>query len=905
MRINQRSFLALLTLALAGRANSQDSTAVGSRPVLQAGTRKTPVTIDGRLDEEVWRGVTPATAFINREPTEGESPSERTEVRVLFDDVSVYVGARMYDREPGTIARQVVRRDQESQADHFEVGFDSNNDRRTGFLFRVSAANIQRDEYIFDDNERDRAWDAVWFSAVTHDSLGWTAELRIPLSQLRFRASDTEQEWGVNFIRRRVRSNEESHYALVSRLQRGIVSQYGTLQGVRAQSARRLELRPYASGSLFRGTAEAGNPFKTGRDHASRGGMDVRLGVGGTFTLDATINPDFGQVEADPAIINLTAFEQFFEERRPFFVEDAKIFDFTLSGGRNRLYYSRRLGRAPRGGPPSGTQFTDVPLATNIIGAAKFTGRTRRGMSIGALTAVTEDTDGRAFLADSLPTRRFRAEPRAEYGVLRLRQDFNRGASTIGWIGTALRRELPADRAFHYLPSTAFNSGVDWEHQWKNREWAFVGYVAGSHVRGDSVAMIRIQRASNHFFQRPDARGLSVDSSQRSMSGVDWRMTLDKRRGTHWTGSVWAAQVSPGFEVNDVGFSTRQEVLDGGMRVSYREIVPGRLFRTYNVSLSTFHNWSHDAIAGRFSSEAWGRAHVAGSVNLNGNLEFNNFWRIESNITVRPELSDRVGTRGGPLMLNPRGGEGRISLQTDRRKALSLRPSVNYETGAQRVGHEFQLGMGVAWRPSARLELDIEPRWQASRIGAQYVGSSSAIAYAPTFGRRYLFGEVDRRELTFPTRINAAFSPTLSFQLFAQPLLSSGDFSRYKQLDAPLSFSFSEFGEGQHRAVASGDSCADGRTCVDASGKRHFDFDRDGIADYSVTEQDFNLRSLIGNAVVRWEYRPGSALFVVWQRRQRSEVILGDFAARRDLRELWRAPTDNTFLVKVSYWFPL
>ncbi len=886
-------------------AAAQDSTAVGTRPLLRAGTRSTPILIDGRLDDAAWRDAEVANRFINREPTEGDSPSERTEVRVLFDDVSVWIGARMYDRDPSSIARQVVRRDQDAQADHFEVGFDSNNDRRTGFLFRVSAANIQRDEYVFDDNERDRAWDAVWYSAVSIDSLGWVAELRIPLSQLRFRASDQEQRWGVNFIRRRVRTNEESHFSLVSRLQRGIVSQFAALEGVRAQSARRVELRPYALGSVFRGTAQPGNPFKTGRDHGSRGGLDVRLGIGGTFTLDATINPDFGQVEADPAIINLTAFEQFFEERRPFFVEDAKIFDFSLSGGRNRLYYSRRLGRAPRGGPPSGTLFSDVPLATNILGAAKFTGRSQRGMSIGALAAVTEETDGRAFLADSLPTQRFRAEPRAGYGVFRLRQDFNRGASTIGAIGTALRRELPGDRSFHYLPSTAFNAGVDWEHQWKNREWAFFGYVAGSHVRGDSVAMIRIQRASNHFFQRPDARGLSVDSAQREMSGVDWRMTLDKRRGTHWTGSVWAAQVSPGFEVNDVGFSTRQEVLDGGVRVSYREIVPGRIFRTYNVSMSTFHNWSHDAIAGRFSPEAWGRAHVSGSVSANANLEFNNFWRIETNLTYRPELSDRVGTRGGPLMLNPRSGEARISLQTDRRRTLSLRPSVSYENGMLGVGHETQLGMGIAWRPSARLELDVEPRWQTSTIGAQYVGTSSTTDFAPTFGRRYLFGEVDRRELTFPTRLNAAFSPTLSFQLFAQPLLSSGDFSRYKQLDAPLSFRFTEFGEGLARSTTAGTSCANGRTCVDAAQRRHFDFNGDGTSDYSVGEQDFNLRSLIGNAVVRWEYRPGSAVFVVWQRRQRSEVILGDFAARRDLLELWRAPTDNTFLVKFSYWIPL
>ncbi len=486
-----RLLIALILLVGAATARAQDSTAAGERRTIRAGTAS-GIVLDGRIDEAAWASAEVATDFTNREPVEGVKPGDRTEVRVLFDETAVWVAARMYDREPGSIARQVVRRDQDSQADYFEVGFDSNNDRRTGFLFRISAANVQRDEYVFDDNERDRAWDAVWSSAVAVDSLGWMAEVRIPLSQLRFRASEEAQRWGVNFTRRRVRTNEESHFQLVSRLQRGIVSQFATLQAVRAQSARRVEFRPYALGSLFRGTAEAGNPFKTGRDNGSRGGLDVRLGLGGQFTLDATINPDFGQVEADPAIINLTAFEQFFEERRPFFVEDAKIFDFTLSGGRNRLYYSRRLGRAPRGSAPSGTLFSDVPTATNIIGAAKLTGRTQGGMSIGALAAITENADARAFLGDSVPTRAYLVEPRSEYGVLRIRQDFNAGASTIGMIGTGLRRELPGDDSFRFLPGSAFNGGIDWEHQWKNREWAFFGYVSGSHVRGDSVAMIRI-----------------------------------------------------------------------------------------------------------------------------------------------------------------------------------------------------------------------------------------------------------------------------------------------------------------------------------------------------------------------------------------------------------------------------
>ena len=867
--------------------------------------RTSDIQLDGRLDDVAWLTADVASHFVQRIPVEGRPAQEPTEVRILIDDTYLWIGARMFDRDPASIARQLVRRDQDGQADWFEVALDPNHDRRTGYLFRVNAANVQRDEFIFDDSERDRAWDAVWSSAVAIDSAGWTAELRIPLSQLRYRASDAPQSWGINFARRRLSSNEETHFALVSRLQRGIISQFATLTGVRAPATRRLELRPYASGSLFRGTAEAGNPFRTGRDGSSRVGGDIRVGLGGQFTLDATINPDFGQVEGDPAIINLSAFEQFYEERRPFFVQDARIFDFSLSGGRNRLYYSRRLGRSPRGEAPEGTLFADVPASVNILGAAKVTGCTQRGLSVGALVALTEQADGRAYLSPSEPSRSFLVEPRAENGVLRLRQDFNGGASTIGVLASALRRNLPGDGSFDFLPRTALNAGIDWEHQWRDRTWALFGYVAASDERGDSTAMLRLQRASNHFFQRPDARQLHVDSSATRMVGMDWRVTLEKRRGDHWTGSAWVAEVTPGFEVNDVGFSTRQEVLDGGARINYREIKPGRLFRSYNIGLSTFNNWSHDAIAGAPSASAWGRAHVSGSLNLNANLELNNYWRIDANAQYQPETMDRTGTRGGPLMLQPRSFESRISMQTDNRAVLALEPRLSLRRGALSSGDETQVGLEIRVRPSSRIEMEIEPRYTRSTLGAQYVATSELRDDAPTYGAYYVFGEVARRELSFPTRINAAFSPTLSFQLFAQPLISTGDYSNYKTLQTAGTYDFERFGAGTTEASGGTVRCTGGRTCVDGNLVRHFDLDGNGTSDLSVDEQDFNVRSLIGNAVLRWEYRPGSTIFLVWQRRQRSEVVRGDFSVRRDLAALLRAPTDNTFLIKVSYWIPL
>lgn len=872
-------------------------------PRAEAGTRDGPIAVDGRVIEPDWAAAPVATGFVQRQPHEGQPAEHQTDVRVLFDEQAMYIAARMHDPEPHRVPRQMVRRDEEGNFDYFSVELDPNLDRRTGYRFRVSASNVQRDEYYFDDNERDPAWDAVWESAVKFDSAGWTVEIRIPLSQLRYRATGGVQRWGVNFMRRRLRSNEESHFALISQLQRGHVSQYGMLDGVRiTRKPRNAELRPYVLTSAERGPGEANNPFRTGSENDVRAGLDLRYGLGGAFTLDATVNPDFGQVEADPAVINLSAFETFFQERRPFFVEDARIFDYSLSGGQNRVFYSRRIGRSPQGRAPEGAEYSDAPDAATILGAAKLTGRTQRGLSLGVLAAVTRGEYGRVQFAESGAIGRYLAEPQSTYSVVRIRQDFNGGASTIGMIGTALARDLPDDGNFDFLPSNAFAAGLDLEHQWADRTWALIGYVAGSHVRGDSTAMIRIQRSSVHYFQRPDTRRLTLDSSATMMGGYDWRLTLEKRRGQNWTGSIWAAQVSPGFEVNDLGFSSRQEVLDGGIRVAYREIRPGRVFRNYNVTLSTFQNYSHDVLDDLGSRRSWAQAHTSGSFSLNTNAQFLNYWRIDGNLSVQPERMDRAATRGGPMMIRPASIEARLGIDTDNRRRISLGPGVSFERSAQGANARLGVNMDVGVRPSSNVDFRFEPNYSRSTIGAQYVGSTDALAYAPTFGRRYLFGEIERREFSVQSRMNAAFSPTLSFQLFLQPLLSSGDYVAYKQYAAPSSYEFLPFQEGTVVTTGGTESCAGGRTCVNASRERHIDFDGDGTVDYSFTDRDFNVRSLRGNAVLRWEYRPGSTLFLVWQRRQADEAVVGRFDFRRDWEALLRAPAENVFMVKARYW---
>lgn len=902
---------ALLLWGATARAQTHTSGATEAgtpaRPHVEAARRDGPIQIDGRLDEPAWLKAEPATRFVQGEPVENAPAEQPTEVRVLYDDKALYIGAVMYDPQPSLIGDQLVRRDAEGQYDYFEVSLDPNNDRRTGYRFRVSAAGVQRDVYLYDDVREDDAWDAVWQSAVDRDSTGWSAEIRIPLSQLRYNASDTTQSWGVNFSRRRLASNERTYLALESRVRHGKVSVFGRLQGLRfRKGAQRIEARPYALARAHTGPAEPGDPFFDGSDLGDRIGLDLRYGLGAGYSLDATINPDFGQVEVDPAVINLTAFETFFPEKRPFFVEDAQIFDFRLSGHTNQLFYSRRIGREPAGSAPGEADFDQAPTETTILAAAKLTGRSANGLSLGALAAVTAEETGLAYDSETGATTRFTAEPPAQYGVVRLQQDFRQGASQIGGIVTGVHRNLPADGEFDFLPSSAYSLGLDVEHNWggpNSRDWAIWGYFTGSLIKGTAAAITEIQESSNHYFQRPDATRFSVDSTATSLSGVNWRVQFERRSAKHWTGAVWLGEITPGFEVNDLGFLTASERLDAGGRLSYREITPGRIFRNYRLTLFTFHNWRHEALDDVLSLNSWGHAHKAGMFAFRSNFEFLNYWTAELNASYMSELLSDSETRGGPLMVRPAFARFELSLDTDRRKMLSLAPRLEYADG-QRGGYQWQAGLDISFRPTPSLEFMMEPNYSAQLDPAQYVATTDDLGYAPTFGRRYLFSDLRRRQLSVQTRLNVAFNPKLTLQLYAQPLISAGDYLTYKALTAAETFDFELFEEGT--AVTNGNrvSCTGGRTCVDDN-VRYVDFDGDGVTDFDFSDRDFNIRSLRLNAVLRWEYRPGSTVFLVWQQNRREHADIGSFDLGRDLDALASVEPDNMFIVKLNYWLGL
>jgi len=878
--------------------------------VARATRREGEIRIDGHLDEGDWERAEGVTGFTQVEPDEGEPAMEPTEVRILYDDENIYLGARMHDSDPSRIARQLTRRDETGRAaGYFEFSFDPNLDRTTGYTFRVTAAGQQRDEFEFDDTRSDRAWDGVWESAVQVDDEGWTAEVRLPLSQLRYEPSPEPQAWGVDFARRRIAANERSEWAFVPIGTHGNVSRWGRLQGLHlSESSRYAEVLPYVMSGLEMAPAEPGDPFFDGTDRRTSVGADFRYGLGSTFVLDGTVNPDFGQVQVDPRVINLSAFETFFPERRPFFTRDDRLFDFSLSGGRNSLVHSRRIGRNPQGGAPSDADFVSLPSETTILGAGKVTGRTSGGLNVGALVAVTDQEEGRAYYAQQDAFQDFEVEPRTVYGTVRLEQELRDAQSRIGGIVTTVERDLPSDGSLDRIPRRAVTGGLDFEHTWSDREWAVWGFAAGSHVEGSTEAITRLQRSSNHFFQRPDQDYLDFDPEATSMSGAEWRLQFERRSGRHWTGAVWFAQRTPGFEVNDMGFSTSTERLDAGARIEYREPTPGDVFRSYRFSAFTFHNWRHDVVDDFFSAGAWGGAHKAGRVNVDADFTFLNWWGVGIDLGYEPEVLSDVLTRGGPLMVDPGSREVSVRFNTDRRDAVTVRSSVEYEQGS-RGGWEFSSDVGVEVRPTSGIVFGLFPSYSRELDTRQYVTAFEDEGFQPTFGARYLFSDLKREELSLETRLDLIFTPDLSLEVFVQPLVSAGDFRNAKQLARARSFEFRRFEEGEavEGAAAEGERgvrCAGGDLCR-AGGRLHLDFDRDGVGDASFRDPDFTIRSVRGNAVLRWEYRPGSRVYLVWQQSRQSRLGRGDFDLGRDLGGLFRGDGEHVFMLKVDHWVDL
>lgn len=795
----------------------------------------TPPVLDGVDSDAIWRDAPAITHFRQHDPVEDGDPRYRTEARVAYDERYLYVFVRAFDPSPDSVMAFLSRRDAHTQSDFIHLMVDGYRDKRTGFRFTVNPRGVKRDFYISNDGNEDASWDGVWDVATKIDEQGWTAEYRVPFSQLRFPAAETHT-FGFAIWRDIARHNERISWPLFRRTQMGFVSQWGEVDGFAGiASPRRLEVLPYSVSS------DAPRPTANGyaRQQDITFGADVKYGITSNLTLDATVNPDFGQVEADPAVLNLGAFEQFFEERRPFFLEGAGIFNFA-----SNLFYSRRVGRAPQLGGVYAAQ--DNPLNTTILGAAKITGRTASGLNVGFIDAVTQQELG----ADARTI-----EPQTNYMVLRLAQDLRNGNSGIGLMATATNRSLDGDTR-RYLRDGAYAFGLDARHRFgPNNNFQVAGSAVGSHVTGSEEAIWRTQRSAVQQYQRPDSP-LEVDSTRTSLSGTRFNVNIGKQGGGITRFNTGVTRIGAGYEVNDAGYQPRADITQNGNWFGLAFVQPTAAYRRLFVNFNQWNDWSTDGLP----------LNSGANVNIDG--EFQNQWSFWAGYNVNglgAVYDDRV-TRGGPALRRNFRQNVWLGFETDRRAAV---------TGVLQGFYVFRDVSGSEeWGVDPQLRFRAGGNVQGSVTLNYFEGVNDQQWYnnfATPGGTAYTFARLEQQTLGVTTRLDYTMTPTLSLQLYAQPFVTAGDYSELKEV-------------------------------VDPRAERY----ADRFAPYTdATPNDFNFKQFRSNTVLRWEYRPGSVLFFVWQQGRQDFRDPGSFDFGRDYGNLFRTRSDNTFLVKASYWFSL
>jgi len=885
MRVILLSLLSLVAAspAFAQPADSTHAEGHAAAPRILALQTSERIKVDGKLDEAAWSQAEMVDRFTQRDPDEGKPVTERTEVRILIGDDALYVGARLYDREPRKVHRRLVRRDEDLASDYFALLLDSYHDHLTTYRFRVNPAGSYDDSYIDARGNADFSWDPVWNVHTTIDSLGWTAEMEIPLSQLRFNPS-SDGIWGIQMRRWIDRKQELAEFSFTPKKELSDASRYGHLVGLGELSTpRHFELLPYSLAKASYQPVAAGDPFRDGSKKVGSLGADLKYGLTSNLTFDATVNPDFGQVEVDPAVVNLTTVETFFPERRPFFVEGADLFRFGQSRSQNSFnttipFHARRIGRAPQlalGG--TGFNYVDSPTATTIDAAVKLTGKTRSGWSVGTLDAVTSRERAR-YLDDAGLMHRDPVEPLTNYFVGRLRRESGGGNTSVGFLGTAVLRDGSDSTLNSMLRSRAYVGGVDFNRFWAKRKWSIDGFALGSYVQGTASAIDRTQRSSVRYFQRPDADHLHYDPTRTSLTGAAGQLSLNKIGGEHWVGTATYQDWSPGFEINDVGYMNAADARGFSWLALYKQNKPGRVFHNWDAFVFTNHsfNYAGDLTYQGYEGDAEGT--------------FRNYWYGDIRTSWYPGGYDDRLTRGGPMSRVPPGGRVRFTVNSDFRKSTQAgwQQNVQWDDAG---GRSIQYTPFLTLHPASSALIQISPTIRVSRDMAQYVSTVPDSLAAATYGARYVFGTIEQKSFSLDTRVNWTFSPKLSFQLYLQPFVVTGLYKDLKELEKPREYAFSVY--GKHT----------GTILRDSTGVYRIDPDGPGpAASFAVPDPNFNFRSLLGNAVLRWEYRPGSAIFLVWQQSRGETQPFGDFDFSRDFRALLDNRPENVVAVKATYW---
>lgn len=867
-------FIFLLFLGTVHTIYSQETI---KRNYITGKTNGQIITVDGKFDEPAWEKAIWENKFVQFQPYEGKEPLKKTEFAVLYDKDNLYVGIKAFDN-PDSISMRMTRRD-ELDGDLVSIMLDSYFDKRTGFSFTVSAAGVKSDDIMSNDGEnQDNTWDPIWWVKTGKTASGWNAEMRIPLTQLRFEHSDN-QKWGFQVLRYIFRKDEVSVWQPTKRSQAGFVSQFGELTGIEGIKPRKtLDLMPYAVARTSRFEKEPGNPFReTGKKSNLDAGLDAKIGLTNNFTLDATINPDFGQVEADPSEVNLTTYETFFPEKRPFFIEGKNILTYRLSFGDgdlsyDGLFYSRRIGKRPSLSPDvQNNEYSNTPDFTRILGAAKITGKTQSGWSAGFLESVTAEEN--ALIKGLNTSRKEIVEPLTNYFAGRIQKDFNKGNTYLGGMITSVNRHLD-DKGIDFLHKSAYTGGLDFVHKWHNKDWIIDAGLFFSNVNGSKEAISRTQLAYIHNFRRPDATYLKFDPSRTSLNGYGGKFMIGKVGGKFKIGSIWAWK-SPGLELNDIGYAQQVDNIFQILWAGYRFYEPFSIFRELNIN---FNQWSIHDFGGNLNTLG---------ANVNFNTQFKNYWRLFSNLNLNVISLDITALRGGPALRTPGETSLFLGLMSNPQKKFTVQLNSRHGFSFEKnYSKNFDYNLILGYRPLRSLKIDFLPGLNLTKDEMQYVSQQS---YTNKYS--YVFARIDRKTVNLSVRLNYNITPDLTIQYWGQPFVATGRYTAFKTIlnskARELQERFSYYNSSQIK--------------LSKSGSYQIDDNGDNIIDFEIGNPDFNVREFLSNLVIRWEYRPGSTLYLVWSQNRSGYVNNGIFNFNNDFDALFRQHANDIFQVKLSY----
>jgi hypothetical protein len=703
---------------------------------LRISANPTAIRVDGRIDDEGWMRAPVISDLTQEDPDNMMAPTESTTVRVAYDDRYVYVAVQMAMHDVAELRDGFGRRGSAPPSDRVLIAFDTAHDHQNAYVFEVNASGVQNDYLDVGDTGTNNDYEAVWEVVTLQTGQGWNAEFRIPFSQMRFPSQDTQTVWGFNIRRDVFARGEQDWWVARPRGAQGVVSRFGHLIfDDRLTPPRRLEFTPYVLGQLQTKSGAAA----TGAGNA---GFDVRLGLGSSASLSATVNPDFGQVEADPSVLNLSVFETFFPEKRPFFLEDSQT--FVLPYGLFPDFYSRRIGQRPNHFELSDHEsLVAKPDNTTIVGAVKLTGKTSR-WNYGALTAITSRERGTVDVTSdavggSTLIRRERKviEPRSIYSVARVSRNLLGDTSNVGLIATNVTRELDADASL---------AGVDATLRRDRNRFNLNGHAVVTHAPIDGVVR-------NGFG--------GVLNSEYTTKYYNVNGHLDR--------------FSPSFRNSDMGFFfARPDKNEAGGGVFLYQPDPKWFIRSSMLNVYGGRQWNDDHLP----TNGWN--------GINGSVNFTNFWNVFIGLTRRPSQYDDVGSRGGPPILMSKASWVNISIDSDSRKQWGggLRVFAFHNAFG---GYSTQIEPNVRLQPSRQVVATVGVGLTSSLDDAQWIKNIDADGDATEDN---VYGTLRRHEINITTRGTYSFTRDLTLEAYVQPFVAVGNYFDIRKLARPMSYEF-------------------------------------------------------------------------------------------------------------------